>query len=138
MLHLNLNFMPVAQDAAPPPIPPPNAAQVDHPGVWERASHAYLNEVLTRRQGTPAGEGRRRPLPLPPPPRRLLCRCGAVPSRPAAVEPSPLPPCCPPCAALAVVLADLVRRLLLMVRGRSGCLWPAACGTDTRAGLLAF
>ncbi|PSC74794.1 hypothetical protein C2E20_2429 [Micractinium conductrix] len=48
----------------------PAGAQVDHPGVWERASHAYLNEVLTRRQGTPA--------------------------------------------ALAVVLADLVRRLLLM------------------------
>ncbi len=31
------------------------AAILDHPGVWERASHAYLNEVLTRKQGIPAG-----------------------------------------------------------------------------------
>ncbi|KAL4421748.1 hypothetical protein ABPG77_009731 [Micractinium sp. CCAP 211/92] len=48
----------------------PGQAILDHPGVWERASHAYLNEVLTRKQGIPA--------------------------------------------ALAIILEDLVRRLLLM------------------------
>lgn len=47
------------------------AALVDHPGVWENAGHAYLNEVLVTKRGIPA--------------------------------------------ALAIVLADLVRRLLLLV-----------------------
>jgi sulfate adenylyltransferase subunit 1 (EFTu-like GTPase family) len=50
----------------------PYAALVDHPGVWEKAGHAYLNEVLVSRCGIPA--------------------------------------------ALAIVLADLVRQLLLQVR----------------------
>jgi regulator of sirC expression with transglutaminase-like and TPR domain len=48
------------------------AALVDHPGVWEKAGHAYLNEVLVSRTGIPA--------------------------------------------ALAIVLADIVRQLLLQVR----------------------
>ncbi|KAL4431445.1 hypothetical protein ABPG75_006701 [Micractinium tetrahymenae] len=48
----------------------PGQAILDHPGVWERASHAYLNEVLTRKEGIPA--------------------------------------------VLAIILEDLVRRLLLM------------------------
>ncbi|KAI3424327.1 hypothetical protein D9Q98_009880 [Chlorella vulgaris] len=47
----------------------PEGALVDHPGVWEKAGHAYLNEVLVSRCGIPA--------------------------------------------ALAIVLADLVRQLLL-------------------------
>ncbi|EFN51564.1 expressed protein [Chlorella variabilis] len=48
----------------------PEGALVDHPGVWEKAGHAYLNEVLVSRCGIPA--------------------------------------------ALAIVLADIVRRLLLL------------------------
>ncbi|PRW20351.1 hypothetical protein C2E21_9056 [Chlorella sorokiniana] len=48
----------------------PDRAVVDHPGVWESAGHAYLNEVLVTKRGIPA--------------------------------------------ALAIVLADLVRRLLLL------------------------
>lgn len=32
----------------------PASAKVAHPGVWEEARHAYLNEALTRRVATPA------------------------------------------------------------------------------------
>ena len=32
----------------------PAAAKVAHPGVWEEARHAYLNEALTRRIASPA------------------------------------------------------------------------------------
>ncbi|KAI7836487.1 hypothetical protein COHA_009639 [Chlorella ohadii] len=48
----------------------PDRAIVDHPGTWESAGHAYLNEVLVTKRGIPA--------------------------------------------ALAIILADLVRRLLLL------------------------
>ena len=65
---------PSRQPCPPPTVllaPPAPAAIVDHPGTWESASHAYLNEVLVSKRGVPA--------------------------------------------ALAIVLADLVRRLLLLV-----------------------
>jgi hypothetical protein len=46
-----------ASAAAHPPMCPSAArcrAKVDHPGTWEDARHAYLNELLVRRQGHPA------------------------------------------------------------------------------------
>lgn len=56
---------------------------VDHPGVWENAGHAYLNDVLVTKQGI--------------------------------------------AAALAVILADLVRRLLLLVSSTLVRGFDAAC-----------
>ena len=82
-------YLPSRLPSRPPATSPPHAALVDHPGVWEKAGHAYLNEVLVSRCGIPA--------------------------------------------ALAIVLADIVRRLLLLVRGaraagkracpERACLW---------------
>ena len=32
----------------------PHGATVDHPGVWENASYAYLHQVLVTKRGIPA------------------------------------------------------------------------------------
>lgn len=76
----------------------PSGATVDHPGVWEKAGHAYLNEVLVSRVGE-----------WPWPPQPPTCPPAAAPSTAAdSCAAAAIPPrwhavCAAACAAAATL-----------------------------------